>query len=59
MYRLYVLAIAIVIAGGLCGGVYSISGTGQGMTMVINRFTGKVWSCNILACAPVEFKTSN
>jgi hypothetical protein len=58
MDRLLMLAIAIVIAGALSGGVYSIAGSGTGNSVVINRFTGKVWTCNLIACDPLEFRIS-
>ena len=59
MDRLIILAIAIVIAGALSGGLYSISGTGNGMSMVINRFTGTVWNCTILDCHQLAKQISN
>lgn len=57
MDRMFFLAIAIVIAGFLNGGVYSMAtGPNDGL-MVVNRFTGSVWTCNQLSCAgPAPFK---
>jgi hypothetical protein len=49
MDRLIILAIAIAIAGGLSGGVYSVSG-GNGSSFVINRFTGAAWYCGAQNC---------
>jgi hypothetical protein len=39
-----ILAAAIVLAGILSGGFYSIS-AGQAGVNVVNRFTGTVWHC--------------
>lgn len=41
--RLMILAIAIVIAGALSGGLYTT--TGDNSAYVVNRFTGHVWFC--------------
>ena len=56
-----VLAMAIVMAGalsGASGGLYSIAGTGTGTSVVINRFTAKAWTCNVLFCEPLAFRNS-
>jgi hypothetical protein len=42
MDRLIILAIAIVIAGFLYGGIYAVSGSGSAFPVVVNRFTGQV-----------------
>jgi hypothetical protein len=44
MDRIYILAIAIVIAGALDGGLYAVSG-GSGASHMVNRFAGKTWYC--------------
>jgi hypothetical protein len=54
MDRLYILAIAIVIAGALSGGVYSVAGTGTGGSIMFNRFTGSSWYCAAPECFPVK-----
>ncbi|MGY3075350.1 hypothetical protein ACVWZZ_001721 [Bradyrhizobium sp. LM6.10] len=59
MDRLFVLAGAIVLAGFLSGGVYSVTGGERGNSTIINRFTGSVWGCTILECTPTAFKISN
>ena len=41
-----ILAIAIMIAGVLSGGVYSVSGSTTTGAVVVDRFTGTVWSCS-------------
>ena len=61
MDRLIILAMAIVMAGalsGVSGGLYSIAGTGTGTSVVINRFTAKAWTCNVLFCEPLAFRNS-
>jgi hypothetical protein len=54
MDRLYILAIAIVIAGSLSGGFYSVTGMGNG-SAVINRFTGSTWACDYSGCVRLRF----
>ncbi len=54
MDRLFFLAAAIVIAGLLSGGIYSATGTGNGFGLVVNRFTGTVWTCNFTSCTVAE-----
>jgi hypothetical protein len=49
MDRIYILAIAIVIAGALSGGLYTAAG-GNGSGYVINRFTGSGWYCGAMQC---------
>lgn len=59
MDRLVILAVAIVVAGALSGaggGIYSVAGTGTGTAMIVNRFTAKVWTCNISYCEPMAFR---
>jgi hypothetical protein len=61
MDRLIILAMAIVMAGalsGASGGLYSVAGTGTGTSVVINRFTAKAWTCNVLFCEPLAFRNS-
>jgi hypothetical protein len=58
MDRLMILAVAIVIAGALSGGVYSASGS-YSNAIVINRFTGTVWNCNLLSCIQIARGNSN
>lgn len=53
MDRLYILAIALVLAGAMSGGVFSVS-HGNGNSTIINRFTGKGWFCNLRVCYPLE-----
>lgn len=55
---LTVICAAIVIAGFLSGGIYSISASGQGTAYVANRFTGKVWYCYSGACSPIESESN-
>jgi hypothetical protein len=54
MGRLIILAVAIVIAGFLSGGVYQIS-AGQSGSYVVNRYTGSVSYCNT-DCRPLSFR---
>jgi|tagenome__1003787_1003787.scaffolds.fasta_scaffold20949336_5 hypothetical protein len=49
MDRLIILAIALVIASVLNGGIYTVSG-GQATTHIINRFTGSGWYCAASNC---------
>ncbi len=58
MDRLLILAIVIVIAGALSGGVYSVSGTGNGTALIVNRLSGNTWLCG-LSCSPIRFNNSN
>ena len=58
MDRLVILAVAIVIAGGLSGGIYTTVGT-QGTSMIVNRFTGSAWNCIVDSCSPARFRISN
>lgn len=55
MDRLYILAIAIVIAGALSGGVYSVSARGNAGIAVINRFTGSTWGCDLSGCIQLRY----
>ena len=55
MDRLFVLGAAILLAGLLSGGVYSVSGSGSGTAIVINKFTGAVWSCGY-QCTRTDYK---
>jgi hypothetical protein len=55
MDRLLILAMAIVIAGALSGGLYTTSGSNG--VYVVNRFTGSAWFCGLGTCIP--FKYSN
>ncbi|MGH2198718.1 hypothetical protein ACQ1Z2_14315 [Enterococcus faecalis] len=57
MDRIYVLAAAIVLAGFLSGGVYSVTGTGNS-GMIVNRFTGSAWSC-FSDCRVLSARISN
>ena len=54
MDRMFVLAAALIVAGLLSGGIYSIAGTNNGSAMVVNRFTGHVSFCSMLHCADVR-----
>ena len=54
MDRLYILAIAIVIAGALSGGFYSVSNSSTGPT-IINRFTDSMWDCTAAGCERVPY----
>jgi hypothetical protein len=59
MDRLIILAIAIMIAGalsGASGGLYSVAGTGTGTSVIVNRFTAKAWTCNIIYCESMAFR---
>jgi hypothetical protein len=58
MDRLYVLAIAIVIAGALSGGVYSVSGA-NGSAHIVNRFTGSTWYCGATTCLRAAYRGEN
>jgi hypothetical protein len=55
MDRLYILAIAIVIAGALSGGVYSVTTMGNNGSAVINRFTGSTWACDNTGCIRLRY----
>jgi hypothetical protein len=55
MDRLIILALAIVVAGFLNGGVYAVSGGGSAFPIVMIRFTGQVWSCSVVACSTVKY----
>jgi hypothetical protein len=57
MDRLVILAVAIVIAGALSGGLYTATGQGTGGAIVVNRFTGNGWYCAALLCFPLERRT--
>jgi hypothetical protein len=51
----YILAIAIVIAGALSGGFYSVSNNATGPT-IINRLTGTIWDCTAAGCERVSLQ---
>jgi hypothetical protein len=55
MDRLYIIAIAVVIVGALSGGVYSVAGMGNSGSIVINRFTGKTWACDLTGCMKLRY----
>ena len=59
MDRLFIFAIAIVLAGFLSGGVYSVADSGNTGAVIVNRFTGNGWYCGLLGCSPLTFKISN
>ena len=54
MDKLFILAAAILLAGFLSGGIYTVAGT-QGSTTIVNRFTGKAWFCAAKTCYPIEY----
>jgi hypothetical protein len=59
MDRMIILAIAVVIAGALSGGIYAVSGAGAANAFVVNRLTGSVWICSS-RCEPVPtYRNSN
>jgi hypothetical protein len=45
-----ILAVAVVLAGFLSGGIYTTSGT-QFVSNVTNRFTGSTWKCSMSECS--------
>ncbi len=57
MDRLYILAVALVLAGFLSGGIYTVTGAGNS-GIIVNRFTGNAWDCFGL-CKPIPFRISN
>jgi hypothetical protein len=59
MDRLFILAIAIMIAGALSGGFYSVAGTPGGGAMIINRLTGSVWDCTAIGCDPIPYRKNS
>ena len=54
MDRLFILAIAIVIAGALSGGVYTSAGSGSGGVVITNKFTGSSTFCATTVCRPMQ-----
>lgn len=58
MDRLAIIALAIVIAGLLSGGVYSVSSSGLSTAIIINRFTGAAWSCSVV-CELIETRRNS
>jgi hypothetical protein len=59
MDRVIVLAVALVMAGFVSGGIYTASSNGaSGGVTIMNRFTGTAWSC-FNSCEPVQYKNSN
>jgi hypothetical protein len=59
MGRIFILAIAIVAAGALSGGFYSVTTMGNTGATVINRFTGDAWVCDYTGCVKLQYKISN
>lgn len=59
MDRLYILAIAFILAGALSGllsgGLFQLSGAGGAGFAVVNRLTGSVWFCGIGSCTPYRY----
>ena len=55
MDRLIILSICVVIAGALSGGFYAV-GTNEVGSTIINRFTGRAWACDHIACYPLPYK---
>lgn len=50
-----ILAAALVLGGFLAGGgPYTASGTGNGTSLVVNRFTGAIWWCGGGNCLPMD-----
>jgi hypothetical protein len=54
MDRLFIIAIAIMIAGVLSGGLYSVGGMSNGFS-VINRITGSTWACDYTGCVKLHY----
>jgi hypothetical protein len=54
MDRIYILAVAIVIAGACSGGLYSVAGIDNSSALIVNRFTGGGWYCGLGSCSPLR-----
>lgn len=59
MDRLFILAAALVVAGFLSGGLYTVAGQGTGGALVVNRFTGNGWYCGAMNCFRMNWRDSN
>lgn len=59
MDRLMILAIALLFAGFLSGGIYTTSPQGNAGAVIVNRFTGNGWYCGATNCFRLNWRESN
>jgi len=53
-----IIAAALVVAGFASGGRYTVSGSGQGGALIVDRYTGSAWSCVLSQCYPARFQSN-